>query len=288
MALHLSAYGGRDDGLFAGAISESLFFPAQPYLNELEWQFNEVVLQLGCGSYSYGTPTDQMACLRGKDMASLQALNNASPFPGRTPDNPLFFWSPCVDGDMIQDLPYILFQTGRFIKMPVMFGTCTDGSSIFPSSLPHLNLRNTRLTVSRRISLRRKPNRFLPSRHSHLLPRQLPQPHHNRHNLHPHPLPPAPPTHHLPPHRNLVPNSQQSLRRLNLHLPNHQPAPPHHHHPLIHLRHPSQDLRLPLQRPRPSQPPRRPRRPAHLRRSRHLRPNEPGRAGEQQLSGQRN
>lgn len=135
MALHLSAYGGRDDGLFVGAISESLFFPAQPYVAELEWQFDRITQSVGCNS-AYGNDTT-MTCLRGKDMAILQALNIAAAFPGRrAPPNPLFYWTPCVDGNLIQDLPYAMFESGRFLKMPVMFGTDTDGR-FFPLPLFH-------------------------------------------------------------------------------------------------------------------------------------------------------
>ncbi|KAH8910697.1 alpha/beta-hydrolase [Coniochaeta sp. PMI_546] len=133
VALHLSAYGGRDDRLFVGAISESLFFPAQPYVSELEWQFDRIIQRVGCTA-AYGKDT-AMSCLRGKDMATLQALNIAAAFPGRTaPPNPLFYWTPCVDGDFIQDLPYVLFETGRFLKVPVMFGTDTDEGSAFASN----------------------------------------------------------------------------------------------------------------------------------------------------------
>lgn len=130
MALHLSAYGGRDDGLFVGAISESLFFPAQPYVAELEWQFDRIVQAVGCDAGAYGKGDTAMSCLRHKDMAALQALNIAAAFPGRTaPPNPLFYWTPCVDGELIPDLPYVMFESGRFLKMPVMFGTDTDGMS---------------------------------------------------------------------------------------------------------------------------------------------------------------
>lgn len=138
MALHLSAYGGRDDGLFVGAISESLFFPAQPYVSELEWQFDRIVRNLGCESYGPGTV---MSCLRSKDVVTVQALNIAEAFPGKTaPPDPLFYWTPCVDGNLIQDLPYVLFETGRFIKVPVMFGTDADGNLLPPtasSPCPH-------------------------------------------------------------------------------------------------------------------------------------------------------
>jgi carboxylesterase type B len=124
----MSAYGGRDDGLFVGAISESLFFPAQPYVSELEWQFDRILRHAGCDTYGVGSA---MSCLRGTDMAVLQALNIAEAFPGRTaPPNPLFYWTPCIDGDLIEDLPYLMFERGRFIRVPVMFGTDTDGKHI--------------------------------------------------------------------------------------------------------------------------------------------------------------
>lgn len=137
VALHLSAYGGRDDGLFVGAISESLFFPAQPYVAELEWQFDRIVQSVECDSYN---STGVMSCLRGRDMDTLQARNVAAAFPGRTaPPNPLFYWTPCVDGDLIPDLPYVLYETGRFLKLPVMFGSDTDGMSPCPTPFSALS-----------------------------------------------------------------------------------------------------------------------------------------------------
>jgi carboxylesterase type B len=130
VALHLTAYGGRDDGLFVGGIAESVFFPAQPYLSELEWQFDRVAQAVYCG-----TAADQMACLRETDVSELQAANVASPFPGRAGrPTPLFYWTPCVDGDLITDLPYALFQRGRFIRVPVLFGTDTDEGSVFATN----------------------------------------------------------------------------------------------------------------------------------------------------------
>ena len=133
VALHLTAYGGRDDHLFVGAISESLFFPTQPRLADIEWQFDRVVKQLGCDGAS---DDDQVACLREKDLSELQAANSESAFPGR-PDYPipLFYWTPCIDGDMIRDYPYTLFEKKEIIQVPVMFGTCTNG--MFPTPLLH-------------------------------------------------------------------------------------------------------------------------------------------------------
>lgn len=124
VALHMTAYGGRDDGLFVGGVAESVFFPAQPYLSELEWQFDRLSQQVGCNETA-----DEMACLRGLDTATLQASNVASPFPGRTaPPMPLFYWTPCIDGDILEDLPYTMLEKGRFIKVPILYGHDTDGT----------------------------------------------------------------------------------------------------------------------------------------------------------------
>jgi carboxylesterase type B len=130
VALHLTAYGGRNDHLFVGAISQSVFFPAQPYVSELEYQFDRTVRGMGCSDSG-----DKMACLRNKDAAALQAANSASPFPGRH-GWPLFYWTPCVDGDLIRDLPYLMWGNGSFIKVPVVFGTTTDGESGYSCCSP--------------------------------------------------------------------------------------------------------------------------------------------------------
>ncbi|KAK5654972.1 hypothetical protein OQA88_6730 [Cercophora sp. LCS_1] len=123
VAMHMVAYNGRNDNLFHGAISESLFFPAQPPVSELEYQYTRVLRQTNCSS---------LPCLRGLPSAVLQSTNLAQPFPSRTqPPNPLFYWTPCIDGALLPDLPYTLFRNGNFIPVPVLFGTDTDEGSIF-------------------------------------------------------------------------------------------------------------------------------------------------------------
>lgn len=128
--MHLLAYGGRNDNLFVGTMSESLFFPAQPYVHELEYQFDRLVQQAGCSRVK---PEEQLACLRSQNVTTLQAANHAQHFPGRDdgPLLPIFYWTPCVDGDFLQDLPYRLMRNGRFLKVPILFGTNTDGM-LFP------------------------------------------------------------------------------------------------------------------------------------------------------------
>jgi acetylcholinesterase len=130
VALHMMAYGGRNDHLFVGGVAESVFFPAQPYLHELEWQFERVAKQSGCN----GTQ-DVMSCLRSRDTESLQLINTAQPFPNRTaaPD-PLFYWTPCIDGVWLEDLPYNLLEEGKYIDVPIIFGDDTNEGSVFVSN----------------------------------------------------------------------------------------------------------------------------------------------------------
>lgn len=151
MVMHLLAYGGRNDNLFVGAMSESLFFPAQPYVRELEYQFDRLAQQVGCSGV---TPEEQLTCLRTQDVTPLQAANHAQHFPGRDgPLLPIFYWTPCVDGDFLQDLPYRLIQRGRLLNVPIFFGTNTDGmcAHMFIQKFPiplSLDFDTTSLTIS--------------------------------------------------------------------------------------------------------------------------------------------
>ncbi|KAK7941069.1 acetylcholinesterase [Apiospora aurea] len=127
VALHLIANGGVDEQLFHGGIGESLFFPSQPYVSELEWQFSKVLNETGCQD-----ATKPMQCLRGKNEKTLQAANAPSPFPGRTDiPLPLFYWTPCIDGQLLQDRPYKMFADGKFIHVPIMFGNDNDEGTVF-------------------------------------------------------------------------------------------------------------------------------------------------------------
>ncbi|KAH9222044.1 triacylglycerol lipase-like protein [Leptodontidium sp. 2 PMI_412] len=125
LALHLTTNGGRDGGLMRGVILESPFFPTQPKISDLEWQFDRYVNATGCAR-----STDQLACLRSKDTATLQAANVASPYPSRN-SAAIFPWTPTIDGDFIQDYPYKLFQEGKFLKVPLMIGDDTDEGTGF-------------------------------------------------------------------------------------------------------------------------------------------------------------
>lgn len=99
-----------------GGILESPFFPTQPKVADLEWQFGRFVNAAGCAG-----SLDELKCLRSKDTATLQAADVASPYPGRT-IAPQFYWTPTTDGDLIQDYPSTMFEDGRFVNVPLMIG----------------------------------------------------------------------------------------------------------------------------------------------------------------------
>ncbi|KAI1083258.1 carboxylesterase [Whalleya microplaca] len=126
VALHLVAYGGTDnEQLFVGAVGESVFFPAQPFVADLEWQFDRLLAQTSCEGAE-----QPMACLRSTDAATLQAANVPFPFPGR-PAAGTFYWTPCVDGDFLRDLPFLLFEKGQFLDVPLIVGTTSDEGTVF-------------------------------------------------------------------------------------------------------------------------------------------------------------
>ena len=123
---HLTAYGGRDDGLFHAAAAESQSFPVVLTVNESEYQLINLANKLNC------TATNRFACLRNASTASIQKHSKAIPFP--IPNNtrpPLYMWAPVIDEDLIPDQPFLLLQQGKFIHVPAIFGTDTNEGTTF-------------------------------------------------------------------------------------------------------------------------------------------------------------
>jgi carboxylesterase type B len=115
--LHLSAYGGRNDHLFHAAAAESQSFGVQFTVGGSQYQYDALVSRAGCDSAE-----DTLACLRSLTAADLQAVNINIPSPGGGGDPPLYMYSNVIDGDFTQDFTYKLYQEGKFIKVPVIFG----------------------------------------------------------------------------------------------------------------------------------------------------------------------
>lgn len=114
--LHLTAYGGRDDGLFHAAAAESQSFGPQLNVSESQYQYDALVSRTGCDN-----TTDTLRCLRDLDVSVLQANNIPIAYPNGS-GTPLFMYSSVVDGDLVPETTYSLYAAGKFLKIPVIFG----------------------------------------------------------------------------------------------------------------------------------------------------------------------
>ncbi|KAE8381490.1 Alpha/Beta hydrolase protein [Aspergillus bertholletiae] len=124
VAYHLVAYGGRNDDLFIGAVSESPFWPAQRTRSDSETQCSQFMHAVGCST---------MSCLRSADISAIQNAQATSLDPTDPTRTTPSSWEfvPVVDGTLIQDRLYPLFAQERFIRIPLIVGGDTDEGSYF-------------------------------------------------------------------------------------------------------------------------------------------------------------
>jgi carboxylesterase type B len=98
-------------------MAESQSFPQLFNVSGSQFIYDAFVERAGCSGAS-----DTLACLRGLDSATLQNASVSMPLPGRT-HPPNFLYSTTIDGDLIPDLPFNLFNDGRFVDVPTVFGS---------------------------------------------------------------------------------------------------------------------------------------------------------------------
>lgn len=127
MGTQLVAYGGRDDKLFRGAISES-GFPSglANYPTIEEWQpiYNYVVESTNCTGAS-----DTLACLRTIPSDDLSAVFNST-FNGSIIGSASNF-GPQIDGDFLTAAGSEQLKNGQFVKVPYLMGTNFDEGASF-------------------------------------------------------------------------------------------------------------------------------------------------------------
>lgn len=137
ISLQLIAYGGKDEGLFHGAAATAVSFATVLTIEQSQYQYDNFAILAGCAV------ADSLACLRSKNTTELQAANQPSAYPGAA-QAPLYMWNPVIDGDMLTELTYTAFEEGRFLHVPVIFGTSTnDGRSFVPRGTSTLGQSNT-------------------------------------------------------------------------------------------------------------------------------------------------
>lgn len=122
IAYHLLSYGGRDDGLFRGAIMES-GGPTGCQVQDLPYYtvpVENLTRAVGCW-----TATNQLACLRDLSQDALYAAY------------PTQVWNPLIDGDFLQGYPSQLIRDEKYNAIPLLTGTNTDEGSGFSPSGPN-------------------------------------------------------------------------------------------------------------------------------------------------------
>ena len=122
IAIHMTAYGGAPTDLFAGAMMESVFFPRQPTVPELETQYKHYLNATGCAD---------IACLRRAKTSVLQKANVAQPpYTGQHMPS-IYPFTPVTDGKLIQSELYTAIKNGKYVNVPVLIGDTSNEGTIF-------------------------------------------------------------------------------------------------------------------------------------------------------------
>ncbi|KAF4979780.1 hypothetical protein FZEAL_4084 [Fusarium zealandicum] len=127
IAHQMTAYGGRNDHLFAGVGLQSPFWPTIRTVAESEFQIQHLAKAVGCPNNNR-----VIACLRSVPEGDLIAAARAYPFPGATASPlPHFYWLPVVDGNLIRGNLFELFDSGKFIKVPTLTSHGSNEGSMY-------------------------------------------------------------------------------------------------------------------------------------------------------------
>lgn len=119
--MHLTAYGGRNDHIFRGAIMESgnpVYYSSFAHNNSA---FTNATTSLGCS-----LATDKLQCLREVPFATLHSWMNST---GASLD-----WVPVIDGDFIQGKTSLQLAKGQFVQVPIISGANSDEGTAFAPS----------------------------------------------------------------------------------------------------------------------------------------------------------
>ncbi|KAI0155661.1 hypothetical protein BJ166DRAFT_339116 [Pestalotiopsis sp. NC0098] len=125
VSYHLTAYGGRDDHLFAGAIAQSPFWPTAPEVEEMEFQYEQLLNDTDCLASN-----NSLACLRSLDTSAFVPFDVEGTFPGAS-SVARWYWLPVKDGDLIRDDKWNMYDRGEFIRVPLLVATDNNEGSLF-------------------------------------------------------------------------------------------------------------------------------------------------------------
>ncbi|KAG0649471.1 Pseudocholinesterase [Hyphodiscus hymeniophilus] len=131
VTLHLSAYGGRNDGLFIRAAAESQSFGTQYTVAEAQYQYDGLVARVGCN-----TSHDTLQCLRDIDTAVIAQDKANMLTPGGGGGVPVFAYSDVIDGTLIQD--YTAVTNDGTVFTPTNINNYTDVDNFLKNNFPKL------------------------------------------------------------------------------------------------------------------------------------------------------
>ena len=128
VGFHLTAYSGRDDKLFRGAIMQSgnpinfgpLPDPATGYAD----MYDELTKRTSCSN-----TTSPLECLR---LLPAEQLNTAINTTSQALNITNFM--PCLDGDFIQKRTSLQLAAGEFVHVPIISGANSDEGTAFSPS----------------------------------------------------------------------------------------------------------------------------------------------------------
>ncbi|PKS08587.1 hypothetical protein jhhlp_004973 [Lomentospora prolificans] len=112
---HMMAYGGRDDGLFRGAILESggAFPLTLPNTTAFQATFDKLFTNTTCESVANASAEEKVACLRKLPVAEFRSKVGSS--TGQS-----------IDGDFSRTSIQFALGKGEYVKVPTLVGTNTD------------------------------------------------------------------------------------------------------------------------------------------------------------------
>ncbi|KAF2015214.1 alpha/beta-hydrolase [Aaosphaeria arxii CBS 175.79] len=118
VGMHLTAYGGRDDHIFRGAIMQS----GNP-INYGTFNYNASNLLVAGEHFNCPDKTSILPCLRSIDTDTLSTWINSTRRSLR--------WSPIIDGDFIQGKTSLQLAAGAFVHVPIISGANSDEGTAF-------------------------------------------------------------------------------------------------------------------------------------------------------------
>jgi len=130
---HLVGNGGANGNvLFHQAMGDSPSLSFLPHYHDTftENLFSQFAGLVGCS----GTASAIMACLRAAPTNTL-ALAGSQTLANRT--SSFYPFAPIADGSFIQDRPVEAFRSGKFARVPVLFGSNTNEGAHWCAGLPN-------------------------------------------------------------------------------------------------------------------------------------------------------